>query len=389
MTSGNGQRLRIVLGEVMSLVPFSAGMAWSWMQWAVGLRRLGHDVIYLEQVDPAWCVDGSGRACPPAASVNRRSFEATMRRFGFRGSSWQIDHRGEPLAGTREELDRRLAGTDLLINMSGHLRSDRVLDAAARRVYVDLDPVYTQLWRAVYGKELGFDRHDVFATVGLNIGSGSTEIPACGIDWRHVLPPVVPDFWAGSDELTGGSFTTIASWESFGDLRYDGRWYRGKRASFERVVDLPRRAAGQEFELALRRQHPNDETLARRQGWHVVEAGVVAGDLDAYRDYVRGSRGEIGIAKDAYVTATSGWFSDRSAHYLAAGRPVVAQATGVEKHVPTGTGLIVFDTCESAAGAIDAVNAAYETHCRAAREFAASYLDYRVVLPAFLEACLR
>lgn len=388
MMPGSAQRLRIVLGEVMSLLPFSAGMAWSWMQWAVGLRRLGHDVIYLEQVDPAWCVDQRGRACPPEASINRDVFAAIMRRFGFQGSSWQIDHRGDPLVGTRAELDRRLANADLLVNMSGHIRSDSVLEAARRRAYVDLDPVYTQLWRAEYGKELGFDHHDVFATVGLNIGTARTDIPSCGIDWHHVLPPVVLDFWKAPDALAGARFTTIASWESFGDLLHDGRWYRGKGASFERLADLPRRVAGQEFELALRRQHPDDETLARQLGWHVVEAGRVAGDLDAYRHYVSASRGEIGIAKEAYVTATSGWFSDRSGHYLAAGRPVVAQATGFEARLPTGTGLMVFDTCESAADAIEAVNAGYRLHCRAAREIAAEYLDYRAVLPAFLEACL-
>jgi hypothetical protein len=388
MMAGSTERLRVVLGTIVSLVPFSAGTAWSWMQWAVGLRRLGHDVIYLEQLDPAWCVDERGDACSPGTSVNRNFFVATMRRFGFQGSSWQIDHRGEPIAGPREELDRRLAGTDLLVNISGHIRADSVLEQASRRVYVDTDPVYTQLWCGAYGKELGLDRHDVFATVGLNIGTPATDIPSCGLDWRHVLPPVVPDLWAGPDAPPVGRFTTIASWEVFGHLVHNGRWYRGKRASFERVADLPRRVAGQEFELALRWQHPDDELLARRQGWHVVEAGRVVGDLDAYQGYVSASHGEIGIAKEAYVTANSGWFSDRSAHYLAASRPVVAQATGAEAHLPTGTGLMVFDTCESAADVVEEVNAAYGAHCRAARELAAEYFDYRQVLPAFLEACL-
>jgi hypothetical protein len=388
MMPGSPERLRIVLGSVISLVPFNAGMAWVWMQLAVGLRRLGHDVIYLEQLDPAWCVDEHGDTCPPKASINRDVFAATMRRFDFQESSWQIDHRGEPLVGTPGELRRRLAGTDVLLNVSGHVRADPVLEQARRRVYVDTDPVYTQLWRAVYGKEFGFDRHDVFATVGLNIGTPATNIPSCGVDWRHVLPTVVPDLWTGPDAPSDGRFTTIASWKGLSDLVYEGRWYRGKRASFERIADLPGRVADQGFELALRRHRPDDESLARRQGWRVVEAAQVAGDLDAYQSYVSASRGEIGIAKEAYVRARSGWFSDRSADYLVAGRPVVAQATGIEEHLPTGTGLMVFDTSESAADAIETVNAAYGAHCRAAREFAAEYLDYRRVLPAFLEACL-
>ena len=384
----NAERLRIVFGDVISLVPFSAGMAWSWMQWAVGLRRLGHDVIYLEELDPRWCVDERGRPCPPRASINRDLFVATMRRFGLEGSSWQIDHHGEPITGSSDDLDRGLAGTDLLINMSGHIRAHSVLQQARCRVYVDQDPVYTQLWSAAYGKDLGLDRHHAFATVGLNIGTPATDLPSCGVDWRPVLPPIIPALWGAPDVPSTGRFTTIASWESFSDLVHDGRWYRGKRASFERIADLPRRVPTQEFELALRRHSADDGLLANQMGWHVVEAGRVAGDLDSYRTYVSGSRGEIGIAKDAYVQARSGWFSDRSAHYLAAGRPVVAQSTGVESHLPTGIGLIVFDNSEAAAGAIEHVNAAYQAHCRGAEEIAAEYLDYRRVLPAFLEACL-
>lgn len=387
---GNAGRLRIMFADVVSLIPFSAGMAWNWMQWVEGLRRLGHDVVYVEEVNSDWCIDERGDPCPPETSLNRELFLATMRRFGLKGSSWQIDRHGGPITGSRDELDRRLAGTDLLINMAGHIRADSVFEQARRRVYVDQDPVYTQLWHGVYGKgdNLGIGRHEAFATVGLNIGTPATDIPSCGLDWHHVLPPVVPDMWTRSDGASGGRFTTIASWESFSPLEYDGQWYRGKRTSFERLADLPSRVPGQEFELALRRQTSDDELLAKQQGWRVVEAGRVAGDLDSYHDYVSASRGEIGIAKDAYVKGRSGWFSDRSAHYLAAGRPVVAQATGAENHLPTGVGLVVFDTCESAAEAIKEVNAAYEAHRRGAREIAAEYLDYRRVLPPFLEACL-
>jgi hypothetical protein len=394
------ERLRIVLGAVISLAPFSAGMAWNWLQLAVGLRRLGHDVVYLEELDPAWCADRLGRPCSPRASLNRALFLTAMRRFGLDGSAWQVDRAGQPLTGRPDRLHRRLAGADLLINMAGHVRAGPVLDRVRRRVYVDQDPVYTQLWHAAYGKDLGFDRHDVFATVGLNLGTPASAVPSCGIGWLHLLPAVVPDLWPAPDRAphppagrmshpaAGRPFTTIASWESFGDLVHDGRWYRGKRASFARLADLPRRVPGQRLELALRRHHPADAALARRHGWRVREATRVAGDLDSYQRYLTGSRAEIGVAKQAYATARSGWFSDRSAHYLAAGRPVVAQATGAEEHLPTGAGLLVFDTAAGAAAAIEAVNGGYRAHCRAARELAADLLGYRTVLPPFLRACL-
>jgi hypothetical protein len=384
---GRDGRLKIVLGAVISLVPFSAGIAWIWMQLAVGLRRLGHEVIYLEELDPSWCVDRGGLPCSPRESANRDIFAATMRRFELQDTAWQIDHRGEPLTGGRARLHRHLAGADLLINMAGHIGAEPVLARAGRRVYVDQDPVYTQLWHAAYGKDIGLERHDVLASVGLNIGTPATAIPACGRRWQPVLPAVVPDLWdAGSPP--GARFTTIASWESFGDLAYQGRWYRGKRASFTRLVGLPRRVSGQQFELALRRQHPDDERLARQAGWHTRPAARVAGDLDSYQDYLAGSRGEIGIAKEAYVTARSGWVSDRATHYLAAGRPVIAQATGAQAHLPSGAGLLFFDTCAQAAAAVETVNRGYHRHCRAARELAHDIFGYQAVLPAFLEACL-
>ena len=386
--TGPPDRLKVVLGAVISLAPFSAGIAWIWMQLAVGLRRLGHEVVYLEEIDPSWCVDRAGGACPPAGSVNAATFARVMRRFDLTGSAWQVDRHGQPVAGTRQQLRRRLAGADLLINMAGHIRAESILEQVRRRVYVDQDPVYTQLWHAAYGKDIGLDRHDVFASVGLNIGTPATPIPTCGRSWQPVLPAVVCDLWPAGRPATGGRFTTIASWESFGDLRYRGRWYRGKQASFAHLADLPSRVPNQQFELALRRQHPDDERRARSHGWHVRQAGQVAGDLDAYRDYLASSRGEIGIAKQAYVTANSGWFSDRATHYLAASRPVIAQATGAEAHLPTGSGLLVFDTADGAASAVESVNSAYRAHCRAARELAREVFDYRIVLPDFLRACL-
>lgn len=387
--TGPPDRLKVVLGAVISLVPFSAGIAWIWMQLAVGLRRLGHDVVYLEEIDPSWCVDRAGDPCPPASSVNAATFASVMRRFHLAGSAWQVDRHGQPVAGTRQQLHRRLAGADLLINMAGHVRAGSILERIPRRVYVDQDPVYTQLWHAAYGKDIGLDQHHVFASVGLNIGTPATAIPTCGRSWQPVLPAVVCDLWPAGRPATGRRFTTIASWESFGDLSYQGRWYRGKRASFAQLADLPLRVPGQEFELALRRQHPDDELQARSHGWRTRPAGRVAGDLDAYRNYLAGSRGEIGIAKQAYVTANSGWFSDRATHYLAAGRPVIAQATGAEAHLPTGTGLLVFDSADGAAAAVESVNGGYQAHCRAARELAREVFDYRVVLPDFLRACLR
>src|SRR5262249_36701740 len=199
---------------------------------------------------------------------------------------------------------------------------------------------------------------------------------------------VVPDCWPVHPPAAGARFTTIASWGGFGDLCYRGEGYRSKYEEFRRFAALPGQG-GPGVEVALRRHSEGDEgvRLLRDHGWHVTEAARID-DLAAYQGYIAGSRAEIGIAKNAYVRGRSGWFSDRSAHYLASGRPVLAQATGFERHLPTGRGLLAFADLEEAAAGVERIERDYPGHCRAAREIAEEFLDYRKVLPKLLDGCL-
>jgi len=196
------------------------------------------------------------------------------------------------------------------------------------------------------------------------------------------------EFWPVYLSTSRKPFTTIASWMSgYGDLYYGGGWYRSKYEEFRRFADLPRKAE-QEFEVALKTPPQDDEGihLLKANGWRVTEASQIT-TLSDYQSYITKSRGEIGVAKNAYVKGNSGWFSDRSAHYLASGKPVLAQSTGFERYLPVEKGLITFSTMEEAVASISAINEDYEAHCLAAREFAQEYLDYRKVLPKMLEAC--
>jgi hypothetical protein len=378
--------MRVVLGAVVSIPPFSAGMAWNWMNLAIGLRRLGHDVWYVEEVEPGWCVDRRGRPCSFEHSVNRELFTRFVDRFELHGRASQVYNQGEAASGVPfRELLTAVRGADVLVNMAGHVKVEEILDSVQHRVYFDQDPVFTQLWSAEYQADLGLDRHDAFFSVGLNIGTPHTEIPDCGRRWHHVLPPVVLDLWPSRIDPACTNFTTMASWGSFRDLQYRGVWYGSKHREFERFAGLPGRA-NQELEVALRRYDPQDPAIEqlRSSGWAITDTSEVA-TVDSYRDYIGTSRAEIGIAKHAYVTARSGWFSDRSAHYLASGKPVLAQSTGFERRLPTGSGLLSFSDLDEAVAGIEAINGRYTAHCQAARELAHEHLDHRRVIPRMLE----
>jgi hypothetical protein len=380
--------MRILVGGVLSLSPFAPGTAWHHVHYADGFRRLGHDVYYVEHVQPSWCTDAEGRPCPFGRSANRELFRAVVEHFGFGERACQIYNQGEEDFGLPlGELLAAARGADLLVNISGEVKLDPILDGVKRRVYVDEDPVYTQLWYAEYGKGLNLARHDVFFSQGLSMGTTETPIPDGGIDWHPLPPLVVLERWPFSIDPSCRRFTTIASWGGFGDLCYRGEWYASKYQEFQRFAELPRKV-GQELEIALRR-HSEDDPRVRllvANGWALTEGSRIS-DLAGYQAYIARSRAEIGIAKNAYVKARSGWLGDRAGHYLASGKPVLAQSTGFERHLPTGRGLLAFGTLEEAVAGIESINSDYEAHCRAARDLAEEYLEAGKVLTRMLEVC--
>jgi hypothetical protein len=313
-----------------------------------------------------------------------------MRRFGFAERACQIYNRGEATRGmSRADITIIAKESDLLINISGHVKSDFIVSGVKRRAYFDQDPVYTQLWCAEYGKDIGLGKHDAFLTVGLNIGMPASPIPHCGLQGHAVRPAVVLDHWPLTIDSSCRRFTTIASWSGYRDLCFRGEWYGDKSREFRRFATLPRESR-QDCEVAMRRHH-NDEDgsrLLREGGWILSEATRID-NLDNYQRFIAQSRAEIGIAKNSYVKARSAWFSDRASHYLASGKPVLAQATGFEHHLPVGRGILAFSSMEEAVAGMAAINADYDGHSRAARAFAQEHLDYRKVLPPILEACMR
>jgi hypothetical protein len=353
----------------------SGGEAWVRLSWALGLQRLGWEVHLVERL-----------SAPDEAG--RDYFEEVVGSFGLADQASLIDDRGESLYGRGErELAEIAAEADLLFNISGHLPAGPLLTAARRRVYVDLDPGFTQAWHADPSLEFTVAGHDRYLTVGQNIGRSGCAVPTAGVKWIATLPPVLLDEWPRAPSAAGPiTFTTVATWRSpYGGLVLGGRAMGLKHHQFRRFVELPERVGGVAFEIALD-IHPGDVAdleLLRSRGWKLIDPGKVAGTPAAFRDYVRGSGAEFSVAQGVYVEALTGWFSDRTAVYLASGRPAVVQETGLVGLAPSG--LLAFDDLAVAVAAVEDVRENYEERAVAARAFAERHLDSDHVLGRVME----
>ncbi len=365
------------------------GSVWYKMQFAVGLKRLGHDVSWIEEVPPAATQGSTMQESEEKQNPRRERFKNVLERFDLSENACQIFKQGKETAGLSMKALLQIAPeADLLINMAGHLKMESVLKAFKRRIYIDLDPVYTQLWISEYQADLRFDLYHVFFTRGLNIGTEMCAIPTGNISWHPLLPAVILDYWPNHNPNPNcETFTTVASWSALSELEFQGEWYRSKYVQFRNFVDLPERS-GQRFEIVIKAWRPEDSGIRdlQQKGW-IILPGTELSDLKSYQRFIADSRAEFGIAKEAFTKSRSGWFSERSSHYLANGKPVLAHSTGFERQLPVGEGIIPFHTLEDALVAIQTINDDYEKHSRAARQFAENYLDYRKVLPPFLELC--
>jgi hypothetical protein len=367
--------------------PGHGGHAWVFLQYLLGLRRLGWDVLFLDHLPSGACTDDRGAQASPETSRQVQYLRGLMERFGLGGNYAVLLGAGGTTAGlSRAEVLDRVRRSALLLNVMGFLRDAEVLAAARRRVFLDIDPGFGQMWQAL-GLADVFGGHDAFVTIGENVGKPDCPVPTGGRRWVTTPQPVVLDQWPVTGGPGRGRFTTVASWRgAYGPVEFGGRVYGLRVHEFRRFVELPRRT-GRRFELALD-IHPSDardRALLDATGWEVVDPRPVAGDPWAYREYVQTSRAEFMVAKGMYVRAASGWLSDRSLCYLASGRPVLAQDTGLAGLYPTGTGLVTFRTPDEAAAGVAAIEGDYPRHARAARALAEEFFDSDRVLTRLLD----
>ena len=375
----------IIIAGSLAQKPRHGGHTWVFLQYLLGFRRLGWDVTFLDQLEPEMCRDELDRPCRVEESFSLSSMSELMRRFELDGR-WAMLHEGSVLGISRAELMERVRGCDLFLNVMGFVKDPEILGRARRRVFLDIDPGFGQMW-----KDLGlcdtFAGHDQFVTIGESIGKPGCLLPTCGLKWITTPQPVVLERWPASPGPRDGAFTSVVSWRgAYGPVEHGGKMYGLRAHELRRFATLPRMADAP-FRLALD-IHPGDDKdkqLLLNNGWSIVSPREVAGDPWAYRDFIRQSAAEFMIAKNIYVQTRSGWFSDRSICYLASGRPVVAQDTGLHEKYRSGAGLVLFDDPEGAAEAVRQVRRDYDHHARAARVFAEEHFDSDKVLNRLID----
>lgn len=357
------------------------GFSWHHLQYLAGFARLGHEVTYVE--DYGWadsCYDPARCDMTSDPSYGIAYLMKLLRPHGLDKSWCYLAEDGETHGMPRQELARLCRECDVFFNLS-NINWIPEFELCARRAMIDTDPVFTQI--GGHGMSESFDQYHVLFSYGENAHRPGCEMPAGGATWLPTRQPVTLDLWPVTQGDPAGPFTTVMNWSAYSEREHEGRVYGQKDREFAPFFSLPNET-GRLMEIALNAPMEARQRLAAG-GWRLVNPGEVTRDPWTYQDYLRTSRAEFSVAKHAYVSARCGWFSDRSAGYLAMGRPVIVQDTGFSDFLPCGEGLLAFRSPAEAVEAINRLDDDYDAHCRAARAVAEEYFDARRVLTDLLE----
>jgi hypothetical protein len=381
------ERLRIVVLGYIVRGPLG-GLVWHHLQYVMGLARMGHNVCFIEDSgDTPWCCYDPSRDVTDADPTYGLGFADRAFQTGGIPDRWAYHdtHTGRwygPLAECA--LDRCREAT-LLLNLSGANRLRPWTRTIPHRVLIDTDPVFTQIRHLTDAdRRQDAEQHTAFFSFAENIGRGAS-IPDDGFPWQPTRQPIVLDAWPVLDPPETGRFTTVMQWDSYAARDHQGRRFGMKSDSFVPYLTLPSRV-GPLFEIAV-----GGAAAARvlgNYGWAVRNPIKAIGDALGYQQFLQRSKAEFTVAKHGYVASRSGWFSERSAAYLASGRPVVTQDTGFSDWVPAGSGLLAFTSADEAAQSVNDVIERYEHHRRAARALAESHFDSTLVLQRLLDGVL-
>jgi hypothetical protein len=379
------QKLRIVVLGYIVRGPVG-GMAWHHLQYVLGLTALGHEVLFLEDSDdyPS-CYDPSRHVVDVDPTYGLAFARQAFDHLGL-GDRWAYyDAHQQAWHGPRAENAQSFCdGADMVINVSGVNPLRRWSMAIERRIFIDTDPVFTQVNHLTDpAKRDRAAAHNRFFSFGEALSTSAWIGPRDEFNWLPTRQPVVREVWNTSKPQPHGRFTTVMQWDSYPPVEYSGASYGMKSESFEAYLGLPEKV-DEQFELALGTANAPRERL-RNHCWHLVDPLAVTRDPWTYQRYIENSKAEFSVAKQGYVVSRCGWFSERSACYLAAGKPVVVQDTGFSDRLPTDAGLLCFTDIDSAVAAVADVSERYDAHCRAARDVCAAHFDSGMVLQSLIE----
>ncbi len=385
--------MRILVTGLIGQYAFG-GVTWDYLQYVLGFQALGHDVWYLEDT-ACWAYDPIKEEPSADCSYNVNYLERVMHEFDL-GDRWiyrneATDTYHGPAGAAADEIIRT---ADVLVNVSGACWLRDVTAAVPRKLFVDGDPMFTHIGLTTNGKTRDHVlAHEEHWTFGLNVGRPGCKVPTAGIVWRPTVQPIAIDWWRKNllpvthDHVARGAWTTVMNWASYRPQIFEGAEYGNKDLEFARFFDLPRHTT-EKFVLAMGQGIGRNRPTERlnEAGWTIIEPDVHLPDYATYHDFLANSKAEWSIAKHGYVQSRSGWFSCRSACYLALGKPVVVQDTGWSEHLPAGEGALAFSTMDEAAAGIAAVAADYARHSAAARRFAETHFDAAKVCAELLGA---
>lgn len=356
--------MAIVVGYVVRYPV--GGMTWVFLNWLRGLADLGFEPVFMEAAGPqptCYDVDAGRMTDDPSYGASYAARVLAGIRWWYADPALATDGCGM----SYYEAVATLEDAAVLVNVGGSCWAPEMAKAA-RRILVDTDAPFTQfrLADADPGWTSVVEAHDTLATYAVNLAEGRADLPDGGRRWLPTRPPVhLPSVTASP--VPDGPWTSVTSWSAYGAAWWDLEEYRQKDAAYMQIGDLPSRVGEVDLEIALSGEGPVRQLVKR--GWRIVDPVPVTRSPELFVDYLRRSRGELGVAKQAYVKARTGAFNDRTLMYAASGRPVVCSDTGLG-WLSTGEGVLTFTDVDSAARAITAVEADPQHHGSAARRLA-------------------
>lgn len=391
-------KLRIIVTGLVGLYPVG-GVAWDYLQYVIGFAKLGHEVYYHEDTW-SWPYHPTKKTYTADGQYSAAYIDDFFKAYAPElCDRWHYLHLHEMSYGMeRAAFDKVARSADLLLNVSGACMVPDELSPQCIKIFLDTDPGYNQIMlseRLEWSENVerwcaGVAGHDQHFTYAENIYGADCLVPRMQFQWKTTRMPVVLDLWKGLSKEPAGlsaAWTTISTWNAFkGKLVYQGAEYESKGAEFARLLDLPNRVSAP-LRVAVGGVNAPLELLAEH-GWQVVDGPQATATPAMYQSFIMESKGEISPAKHVYVAMRTGWFSCRSACYLAASRPVVVQDTGFSSIIPCGQGILPFRSLEEAAEAIREVQGNYEHHSKAALASAREHFDSGRVLEKLIEDAL-